>query len=250
MPPTVCIGRARGSIFLARRASGDRPAPVRGIRARSRARAHPGVRPRDVALASTLLFLSIMRNSSRLRLALVLGTGLMLSAQHAFAEPSRGRTGGTFGVGLGVGHIGCEDDEGNDCDGGDIEAGGLSLRAGAMLGPGLALVGEAWAMRHDEDSAELTQAMLTAQVRGWLAPRLWLQGGLGVARTTVEYDYGGLGTIVGESDVVPALAGSVGVEVLSDPGFALDLELKGGTGLYEDDLRVYNASIGVGISFY
>ena len=201
-------------------------------------------------MAPALLFIAIMRNSSSLRLALVIGTGLTLSAQYALAEPSRARTGGTFGVGIGVGHIGCEDDEGNDCDGDDIEAGGVSLRAGAMLSPGLALVGEAWAMRHDEDRTELTQALLTAQVRGWLAPRLWLQGGVGVARTTVDYDLGDFGNIVGESDVVPAVAGSVGVEVISDRAFALDLELKGGTGLYEDDLRVYNASIGVGISFY
>lgn len=190
-----------------------------------------------------------MRNSPRLRLALILSTGLALVGERAVAEPAH-RRGGTFGIGLGVGHIACEDDEGNDCDGGDIEAGGLSLRAGTMIGPGAALVGEAWAMHHDEDSAELTQTMLTAQVRGWLAPRLWLQGGLGVARTTVNYDLGGGAELTGESDVVPALAGSVGVELVSDRSFALDLELKGGTGLYEDDLRVYNASLGVGLSFY
>lgn len=190
-----------------------------------------------------------MRNSPRLRLALVLSTGLALAGERALAEPVRG--GGTFGIGVGVGHINCEDADGNDCDGGDLsEAGGLSLRAGIMLAPGAALSAELWGLRHDEDHADVSQVMLTAQVRAWLVPRLWVQGGAGVARTTVEYDLGNFGTIVEESDVVPALAAGVGLEVVSDRTFALDVELKGGTGLYEDDLRVYNASLGLGVSFY
>ena len=70
-----------------------------------------------------------------------------------------------------------------------------------------------------------------------------------VARTSADFDLG-LGTAHAETDVVPAAVVGVGVEVLSAPGFAIDIELKGGAGLYRDDLRVFNASLGAGIRFY
>ena len=53
-----------------------------------------------------------------------------------------------------------------------------------------------------------------------------------------------------ESDTVPAIIGGVGVEVLASDRFALDVHVRVGTGLYRDDVRLYQASLGVGASFF
>ncbi|HVV88216.1 MAG TPA: hypothetical protein VHE35_34480 [Kofleriaceae bacterium] len=193
-----------------------------------------------------------------MRLGSILSTIVFGAATCAFLSPASARpwrhdhaprTGGTFGIGIGIGHISCEDSDGNDCGGGDLPAGGISLRAGSMLSPETSLSAELWGMTHREDGQTVTQGILAGVVRGWVAPILWLEGGVGVARTTSEYDIG-VGTEVSQSDVVPAGVAGIGVEVLSAPDLAIDLELKGGAGLYEDDLRVFNASFGVGVSFY
>ena len=44
--------------------------------------------------------------------------------------------------------------------------------------------------------------------------------------------------------------GAVGGEVVSTPSFALDAQLRAGTGLYEDDVRIRNLALGVGLSWY
>lgn len=188
--------------------------------------------------------------------AILVASATTLGALGALTRPAHAdpaghrRSGATFGVGLGLGHIDCEDADGNDCDGdGVTSAFGLAARAGVMVSRGAALAGEVWGMRHDEGDLDVEQLMITGQVRGWVAPQLWLQGGVGVARTTTRYDFG-VGQVVDESDLVPALVGGVGVEVVSDRTFALDLELKAGSGLYRDDLRVYNLALGLGLSFY
>jgi hypothetical protein len=50
---------------------------------------------------------------------------------------------------------------------------------------------------------------------------------------------------------VPGVAGSIGYELVSHPRFALDLELRAGTGFYrEQDVAAHNESIGVGLSWY
>jgi len=53
-----------------------------------------------------------------------------------------------------------------------------------------------------------------------------------------------------ETDYVPAAVAGIGVEVVSTGHLALDLELKGGSGLYEDNIQIYNLSLGAGVSFY
>lgn len=194
-----------------------------------------------------------MRNLPRLLLTSL--TALAATAGSAAAEDDSSllstRDGATFGVGVGGGHIGCSDDEGNDCDGdGTNEAAGLNLRAGIMLSPRLALTGDLWAMAHTEDELTVTQTIAAAVLRGWVSERLWLQGGLGMARATAEIDLGQFGDIMSETDYVPAAVAGIGVEVLSSEHLALDLELKGGSGLYEDNIQIYNLSLGAGVSFY
>ncbi len=197
-------------------------------------------------LRSTHLFGSILCAAG------VLGVAAPASAQEVSSSTAlEARTGGTFGVALGAGHIGCTNADGDDCDGdGANEAGGIAVHAGWMVTPRLALIGKAWGMTHREDRLTINQGIVAAAARGWLLPRLWLEGGVGVARSTAEYDLGSGIDLMSESDTVPALIAGVGVEVLRGDRYALDLELQGGSGLYESDIRVYNVAIGAGLSFY
>jgi hypothetical protein len=159
------------------------------------------------------------------------------------------RRGGTFGVAIGAGHLGCSVD-GDDCDGdGASEAAGISVHGGATVGPALAVIGELWLMGHTEDNVTTSQGILTADLRFWAAPGLWLQGGLGFARSAVRYD-GDLVDTESRSDTVPAVTAGLGLELISSATFGLDVQLKAGTGLYEDDMRIYNLSLGVGANWY
>lgn len=148
------------------------------------------------------------------------------------------------------GHIGCETRDGRDCGDGVQPAGGFSVHAGAMVAPMVAVLGEAWGMAHTEDNVTASQAIVTAAVRGWVAPRLWLQGGLGLARSKVTYDYAPGIMAVSESDTVPAFAAGAGLELVHTPTFGLDLELRTGSGFYQGDARVYNAALGVGATWF
>lgn len=164
-------------------------------------------------------------------------------------ETARGRDGGTFGVALHTGHMGCETEDGDDCGDGVAAAGGLSLHGGFMIGPRLAILGELWGMAHRDDEFTVSQGLLTGNVRAWLGDRLWLQGGVGVARSKVRYD-GDLIDVEAQTDTVPAFALGLGVELISAPSFALDLQLKGGRGFYDGDVTIYNVGLGVGVSWY
>lgn len=162
---------------------------------------------------------------------------------------SNDRSGLVLGASLDGGNMGCQTKNGDDCGNGMHEAGGFSVHAGLMVGPRLAILGEAWGMAHTEDSLTATQALATANVRAWLAPRLWLQGGVGVARSKISYD-SSLFMASSTSSTVPAVAAAIGLELVHSPAFGLDVELRGGSGLYRDDVRIYNAALGVGVSFF
>jgi len=186
--------------------------------------------------------------------ALLLGGAALLASRSANAEvyvengtsTAVVRQGLILGGGIGVGHISCD---GADCSDTN-SAGGLNLQVGGMVAPNLGIMVDAWGMSHsDGDQATFTHTIVTGALRWWLSPRLWLQGGVGVAQATWDYssdvvDY------QSKSDTVPALMGAVGIELLSSPTFAMNLELRGGTGFFEDDTRVRNLSLGVGVDWY
>jgi uncharacterized membrane protein YtjA (UPF0391 family) len=187
--------------------------------------------------------------------ALLLGATALLASRSAHADTvyvengAEGhvyRQGLILGGGLGVGHISCD---GADC--GDVNsAGGLNLQVGGLIAPDLGLMVDAWGMSHrDGSDATFTHTIVTAAIRYWMVPRLWVQGGVGLAQATWDYS-DSLVDYQSKSDTVPALMGAVGVEVLSTPTFAMNLELRGGTGFFEDDTRVRNLSFGVGVDWY
>ena len=159
-----------------------------------------------------------------------------------------GRVGPTFGIDLGVGHMGCTTKDDGDCAGTNW-AGGAALHGGFLLTPHFAVLGDLWVMAHTDDRTTVSQMILTGGLRFWLLPRLWLQAGIGASRVKVSYDATYV-TFQDTSDWALAGIAAVGVEVLSGRHFALDVLLRGGTGLYQNDLHVYNISLGVGATWY
>lgn len=162
---------------------------------------------------------------------------------------SKERSGLVLGASIDGGHIGCQTKEGDDCGNGAHPAGGFSVHVGGMITPALAILGEAWGMAHTQDSFTATQVLATANLRGWIVPHLWLQGGVGVARSKLSFDSSLVSASV-TSSTVPAVVAAIGLELVHTPTFGLDVELRGGSGLYRDDVRIYNAALGVGVTFF
>jgi uncharacterized membrane protein YtjA (UPF0391 family) len=182
--------------------------------------------------------------------ALALGTTLALGGVAHAQEPGYGengqvRSGVTFGGALGFGHIACD---GADCDGVN-EAGGIDVHVGGLVAPDLGIVLDLWGMSHNDDRATFSQAIVTGALRYWLVPRFWIQGGIGVAQATWTYD-ADVVQFEDQSETVPAVMGAIGLELLSTRSFAMDVQLRAGTGLYEDDVRVRNVSLGLGVNWY
>lgn len=163
--------------------------------------------------------------------------------------PNNDRSGVVIGATVQGGVIGCETKRGKDCGHGTLAAGGFSVHAGMMITPTLALLGEASVMAHTEDSLTASQFLATANMRAWLTQRLWLQGGLGVARSKLSFE-GRYATVSSVSATVPAVSAAVGFELVRSPTFGLDLELRAGSGLSRDDVRIRNASVGLGVTFF
>jgi len=184
-------------------------------------------------------------------------TGILVTtAVPAFADTvvvagssSNDRSGLVLGASVDGGNIGCQTKSGDDCGDGMHAAGGVSIHVGAMIGPRLAILGEAWGMAHTQDSLTASQGLATANLRAWLAPRLWLQGGFGVARSKISYD-NDFFMASATSSTVPAVSAAIGLELVHLPAFGLDVELRGGSGLYRDDVRIYNVALGVGVSVF
>jgi len=154
------------------------------------------------------------------------------------------RTGWNFGFGLGGGDISCE---GETCDG-VTEAGSLTIQGGMMLQPRLRVLGDIWVMGHKEDNFTLTHSIVTGGLQYWLLNRLWLRGGIGVASAKLKYD-GIFVDVEDRTENVLGISGGIGFEAYSKKSFALDVELRGGTGFY-DDVKAHNAAFNVGVTWY
>ncbi len=166
------------------------------------------------------------------------------------ATRAEARDGVILHIGIGAGRLGCATDDGDDCDGdGTIKAAGIVGEAGFKVSPTLALVGVVSGAANRDDDVKLSQWVAAGAVRGWPTKRLWLEGGAGAARTKIEV-MGDFLDIEAESETVPALVGGIGAEVLSADKFALDVALRAATGLYEDDMNVYQVTLGAGATFF
>ena len=171
-----------------------------------------------------------------------------------YAGPPPVRQGLAIGVGLGVGGM---DSDSNlaQCFNCDYEpgAGGFDFHVGGMINPQMAVLFELWIHGQAVDSSganTLWQSMWMGAVQYWLTPQFWLKGGLGIAVLDVQWSDG----YYVENDNVGqgvALMGGAGYEVLHSTRFAIDLQLRLGSGAYEGiDEQVNVGMIGVGLNWY
>lgn len=151
-----------------------------------------------------------------------------------------------LGLGVNLGEISCQ---GDLCDG-VTEAGGVELHVGSMVGARAAVGVDLWAMAHTEDDFTLTHVIATVGMRYWLLPRLWIRGGVGLAQGRWRFDARVI-ELEDETEHVPAIMGAIGLELVVGRRFAMDLQLRGGTGFYDEDrTRARNVGAGLGFTWY
>jgi hypothetical protein len=173
------------------------------------------------------------------------GTSPPPGAPPTIVQPAR--DGILFGFGVGGGHMSCESSE-DVCDG-VTEAGGIDLHLGYMLRPRIGLVFEIWPMGHTEDNVTITHVITTIGAQIFVLPRLWLKGGVGHARAS--WHYKNIIVVGDETENVPAIMGAVGYEVLVGRRFAMDVQLRGGTGFYEEQSgKASNVAVQLGFTWY
>ncbi|CAN5691646.1 hypothetical protein BH11MYX2_BH11MYX2_31350 [soil metagenome] len=183
-------------------------------------------------------------------LALLLAGSATASADAPLTPEPKHRDGAVIGATIDGGHIGCETQRAEECGSGVRPAGGFSIMGGGMLTPMLALTGELWGMAHTEENVTASQLLATVNVRAWIVPRLWVQGGLGAARSRIMWDNGDFVMTRMTSDLVPAFTAAAGIEIMHSASFALDVQLRGGSGFYRGDARVWNTALGIGATWY
>jgi hypothetical protein len=162
----------------------------------------------------------------------------------------------TFGISFGVGgmHDGGSGLTGCDNCNYNPLAGEIDGHIGGMLNSRLALLFEAQAniqnVHSDAVNGDTTVTQSTAMValQYWLAPILWVKGGLGFAH--LSYDNNTLGLT---DDVASggAIMGAIGVELLSGRRFAMDLQGRIIEGEYNSlGDHVTSGTIGLGFNWY
>lgn len=190
---------------------------------------------------------------SWIRRMIIAAVALAMGAAAAHAQPAQSpqgtRQGVHFGFGIGGGQMSCEST--NDiCDATLDEAGGIDLHVGGMINPRLSLQGDVWVMFHTEDRVTISHSITTFAAQYWLFPRLWVKGGVGFAIARAVYD-GPLIMLEDETKAVPGIMLNAGYELIAGQSFALDVQLKFGTGFYDDDnIRAHNTALVVGFNWY
>ncbi len=157
--------------------------------------------------------------------------------------PPPPRRGGLFGGGgLFAGNISCD---GSDC-GGFREAGGASGHIGWMFGPRLGLLLDVWAMTSSKNDVAITFVSSTIDLRYYLAPILWIQGGVGNGHAVIS-----LGGLSARGDDVPVGAVGIGFEVVRSRNWAIDIAFKVAQGSATEDNGTVTTgrSSGIGAHF-
>ena len=166
-------------------------------------------------------------------------------AQPAYYPPSTYRNGLVLGAAIGVGGLTAD-----QC--GDLCGSGLSLEGhiGGMVNPRMAIVFDAWTVIHPTNSfnGSTTDTIYSGALQFWAAPMVWFKGGIGLGNTTVSNN--DLNTIQGATAL--ALMGAVGVEILQNGPFALDLQGRVGHTFFSDSDGgpITNYAFMVGFNWY
>jgi hypothetical protein len=170
------------------------------------------------------------------------------------ASPASGRPSarlgffGGLGVGAGVMGLAC----GPSCEGLDASA-GASGHAGFLLESGLIVLYDASLLAHLDDSplgpVRVYHSTHLLALQGWIAPRVWLRGGPGLAHLRIRHV--GIGS---RAETVPALGAALGVEVVRADPTVIEGVLRVSAGFFDEDDgqddSVYTVSIGAGASWY
>ncbi len=161
------------------------------------------------------------------------------------------RHGLTLGFGAGIGSM--ESSSGPiECDGcEDSVSGSFDAHIGVMLSPRLSLQFEVWGAGQALDAeadTTLVQVLALGAVQYWVTPRLWVKGGLGTAHLSMSYADSETND---ELDTGGAAMAAVGYELIHRPRFALDVQLRGGTGTYDviDD-QISQGMLQFGLSWF
>jgi hypothetical protein len=144
---------------------------------------------------------------------------IMTAAQDARASD---RKGFVFGVAVGGGGISCD-----DCD--SLHGPASSLYAGGMLTDKLALVADSSVVVKTEDGNRLTSGVFGVAAQYWVAPRVWVKGGVGGGQLFFSSDQESE-----SSDLGLGFLGGAGVEIVQKKKFALDLQARFTTASIED----------------
>lgn len=202
---------------------------------------------------------------SLLVLAILCAVPAVASAQRYYrargpaAAPAPGgfhnRTGRlTFGGGVGLGGMWDGGSAITSCGNCDVEpwAAEADIHIGGVLSPRFALMFEGQfnlqtiAARAFNDDTYLTQytAMIAGQV--WVVPQFWLKGGIGFANLQIDDRY-----FLEDFGTGGALLGAAGIELLSAPNFALELQGRLLHTTYNSlDDNITSGTIGLGINWY
>jgi len=168
---------------------------------------------------------------------------LVPSIAAADPAPPQERHGLFGGVALQGGHISCD---GPDCDGFG-KAGGGDGHIGWMFKPNLGVMLDVWGMSSSRDNITVSYVSGTINLRYWVVPVLWVQGGLGSGHAEVHY-FG----LAARGDDVPVGLLAAGVELVKGKQWALDLELKvaqGGATDEDDNGNTTGRMVGAGVGF-
>jgi hypothetical protein len=187
--------------------------------------------------------------------AVLLGASSKASAQYygrpryyaapAYYPPAGYRSGLVLGGGIGVGGLTAD-----AC--GDTCGGGLSLEGhiGGMINPRLALMFDAWTVIHPVNSfnGTTTDTIYAGALQFWASPIVWFKGGIGLGNTTVSNPVEN--SIRGAT--ATALMGAIGVELLQNGPFALDLQGRIGHTFFDnaDGGAMTDYALMIGFNFY
>src|SRR5262249_4342101 len=107
-----------------------------------------------------------------------------------------------------------------------------------------------WAMTSSKNDVSVTFVTSTINLRYWVLPALWVQGGVGSGHAVVR-----VSIFTGRSDDVPVGELAAGFELVRHPSFALDVAFKVAqgsstkAGMDASDDATTGRSTGFGVNF-
>lgn len=151
-----------------------------------------------------------------------------------------GRHGFLIGFSLGAGSMTCD-----GCD--DLSGVALDIHLGGMLNPRLGLMFDGTGVAHSfEGGGTLIHVVDTVAAQYWVTPQLWIKGGIGIGRLSLN-DADGNEVLASETG--GAVMGGVGYEVLQGRSFALDVQLRASAAKY-DETTISMGSLTLGLNWY